>query len=86
MFKVRSEGHPLKRGELKVLAGTHKTKPVGFQGGEVGHDKPTFHKKVFLNVPHSKICKVMQYSGDLKSDLVWILNGSKEVGLQMVFN
>ena len=25
-----------------------------------------------------------QYSGDLKSGLVWILNGRKEFGLQMV--
>ena len=25
------------------------------------------------------------YSGDLKSDLVWTLNGPKEVGLQMVW-
>ena len=25
------------------------------------------------------------YSGDLKSDLVWILNGPKQVGLQMVW-
>ena len=28
---------------------------------------------------------LLMYSGDLKSDLVWILNGPKEVGLQMVF-
>ena len=27
----------------------------------------------------------ISYSGDLKSDLVWILNGSKQVGLQMVW-
>ena len=28
---------------------------------------------------------VMNYSGDLKSDLVWISNGPKQVGLQMVW-
>ena len=29
--------------------------------------------------------KTFAYSGDLKSDLVWISNGPKEVGLQMVW-
>ena len=29
-------------------------------------------------------CKIVNCSGDLKSQLVWILNGRKEVGLQMV--
>ena len=28
---------------------------------------------------------ISQYSGDLKSVLVWISNGQKEVGLQMVW-
>ena len=44
MFKVHSAGHPLKHGELQVLAGTHGTKPVGLWGGEVGHDKHTIKK------------------------------------------
>ena len=26
-----------------MLVGTHGTKPVGLLGGEVGHDKHTFH-------------------------------------------
>ena len=28
---------------------------------------------------------LVNYSGDLKSGLVWVLNGQKEVGLQMVY-
>ena len=29
-------------------------------------------------------CVYMDYRGDLKSELVWISNGQKEVGLQIV--
>ena len=32
-------------GDLKVLVGTHETKPVRLLGGEVGHDKHTFYLK-----------------------------------------
>ena len=30
---------PLRHEELGVLVGTHRTKPVGLQGGKVGQDK-----------------------------------------------
>ena len=36
--------------ELKVLAGTHGTKPVGLWGREVRHDKHRFHKKRYLDI------------------------------------
>ena len=32
-------------GEGKCVC-THEIKPVGLQGGEVGHDKHTFNKKI----------------------------------------
>ena len=36
---------------------------------------------IFNKYPINRI----SYSGDLKSDLVWISNGTKQVGLQMVW-
>ena len=33
VFKAHSAGHPLKRGELKVLKGTYGTKPMELLGG-----------------------------------------------------
>ena len=41
MFKAYSADHPLKCGELKVLEGTHGTKPMGLRGGQVGLEKHT---------------------------------------------
>ena len=39
-----------------------------------------------FNIKRSMFClNGYRYSGDLKSDLVWISNGPKQVGLQMVW-
>ena len=42
---------------------------------------------VFLNTQQHKfrMLKAFKYSGNLKSQLVWISNGQKVVGLQMVW-
>ena len=47
----------------------------------MGIFNPFFGSTYFARTKSVKIV----YSGDPKSDLVWILNGAKEVGLQMVW-
>ena len=42
------------------------------------------HIQVITGGRCTTACAAVNYSGDLKSRLVWILNGQKEVGLQMV--
>ena len=55
VFKAHSPGHPLKRGELKVLEGTHGTEPMGLLGVEMELEKhnsppPKNTNDHFLNV------------------------------------
>ena len=39
--KLITRATPFNAGELKVLEGTHGTKPMGLLGGEVGFEKHT---------------------------------------------
>ena len=72
--------------------------PTGhrFEAGELMPEKniekcqKSWQRRIFLINKFWAVNKgdplywLVQYSGDLKSALVWILNGQKEVGLQMV--
>ena len=46
---------------------------------------PNLAKRWLLHMARLDEIALVVYSGDLKSHLIWIANGSKEVGLQIVW-
>ena len=56
--------------------------------GIKGRETCNYLKKsvyTMINIEFTAFRDKHQYSGDLKSGLIWILNGQEEVGLEMVW-